>query len=785
MNQLLKFFTFSFYLMVILSGIMLAMAEGLSSPSWVTGIVALVAYYFTDRKKTFILPVWAAGISGTIALLTSIQELMYGDIEARLLSGAHFLIYLNWILLLSEKENQQYWWLFAISLLQTAIGAVLTKEAYYPFLLIIFMIVQIWTLSLFSLKQIRTALLKNHDKFNKNKHTSRNKSGVESYRELLDDSHQIQNGLNYQATGNWINLRYLISEASLILFSMFVAACFFLFIPRLWIGNFSLQGDNLLASVSPFMISGYSEKIELKDVSLQLSSNKKVMTIRMYDERDNSIIDVDKYANQLGYQEPLFRGAVLSKYKDGKWQSFPLLPKFCRPLEPDSKNFNYQNSQHSIRQEIELKPVGSNVLFGLQPVHSGRMLNMVNAIRKMRPTQVLYRPENSSKYSTVKYIVYSAPANQNNKIHTHPPSINNDPSIMEHNLSFNKMLSEIRDLSLKIAGEGKVIDQIYRLENYLKDSGEFQYKLNVKHVRNDVDPNIDFLLYRKTGYCENFASALALMVRSLGIPSRVIIGYKGGETNNITGSFEIEQRHAHAWVEANINNIWITLDPTPASDRSDSVASMQTQSKTWRDFVEYVKVFWQQNVIDMDFKKQREMIYDPARKLTNIVAKEFKKDNFSIISLISAIAAYFFSIEYLRTEFGLISIFIPISCIFILIRIIFSKKWIHQIFSSFNRKKRNKIRNVVKVEFYEKFRNMCEKQGVYKSEEQTQLEFAGTIHDKWNKQLKTENLEYLPEEIVDYYYRIRFGHEEVSETVIRTLIEKLRTLESLIKKKNV
>jgi protein-glutamine gamma-glutamyltransferase len=772
--------------MVILSGVMLAMAEGLSSPSWVTVVVALVAYYFTDSKKTFVLPVWAAGISGTIALLTSIQELMYGDIEARLLSGAHFLIYLNWILLLSKKENQQYWWLFAISLLQTAIGAVLTKESYYPFLLILFMVVQIWTLSLFSLKQIRTGLLKNQDHFNKNKQKTRNISGVESYRELLGGSHQIQNGLNYQATGNWINLRYLISEASLILFSMFVAACFFLFIPRLWIGNFTLHSDNLLSSVSPFVISGYSEKIELKDVSLQLSSNKKVMTLRMFDERTNKIIDVDEYANKLGYQEPLFRGTVLSKYKENKWQSFPILPKFCRPLEPDSKKFNYQNSLYSIRQEIELEPVGSQVLFALQPVHSGRMLNMVDSIRKMRPTQVLYRPENSSKHSPVKYIVYSIPANlQVNKTKIRPPVIKSDPSTIVHNSAFTKELSEIRKLSLKIAGERKIIDQLYLLESYLKDSGEFQYKLNVKQVRKDVDPNIDFLLYRKTGYCENFASALALMIRSLGVPSRVVIGYKGGEVNNISGSYEIEQRHAHAWVEAYINNIWITLDPTPARGRLDSVASMQAQSKTWRDFVEYAKAFWQQNVIDLDFKKQREMIYDPANKISNIIAKEFKKDNFSIISLISAIAGYFFSIEYLRTGFGLISFVIPITCCFILIRLIFSKKWIHQIFNSFKRRKRNKSRKIVKVEFYERFRKMCEKQGIYRTEEQTQLEFATTIHDKWDKQLKADNLEHLPEEIADHYYRIRFGHEELSETVTRNLLEKLKTLETLIKKKSV
>ena len=65
-----------------------------------------------------------------------------------------------------------------------------------------------------------------------------------------------------------------------------------------------------------------------------------------------------------------------------------------------------------------------------------------------------------------------------------------------------------------------------------------------------LDPVEDFLVNRKSGHCEYFASALALLLRSVDIRSRIVNGFKGGDWNDLTETLNVRQKHAHSWVEA-------------------------------------------------------------------------------------------------------------------------------------------------------------------------------------------------------------------------------------------
>ena len=76
------------------------------------------------------------------------------------------------------------------------------------------------------------------------------------------------------------------------------------------------------------------------------------------------------------------------------------------------------------------------------------------------------------------------------------------------------------------------------LEAYLRDSGEFSYTLQMDVVDRKLDPVEDFLVNRKEGHCEYFASALALLLRSIDIQSRIVNGFKGGDWNELTETLE-------------------------------------------------------------------------------------------------------------------------------------------------------------------------------------------------------------------------------------------------------
>ena len=107
------------------------------------------------------------------------------------------------------------------------------------------------------------------------------------------------------------------------------------------------------------------------------------------------------------------------------------------------------------------------------------------------------------------------------------------------------------------------------------------------------DPLAYFLFERKKGHCEYFASSMAVMLRTLGIPSRVVTGFQSGVYNPMTGWQVIRASDAHSWVEAWIEGRgWTTFDPTPFDTSGGEPGLMSrlallsdTASQFWNDWV--------------------------------------------------------------------------------------------------------------------------------------------------------------------------------------------------------
>ena len=78
--------------------------------------------------------------------------------------------------------------------------------------------------------------------------------------------------------------------------------------------------------------------------------------------------------------------------------------------------------------------------------------------------------------------------------------------------------------------------------------------MNLEHQDSNLDPTEDFLRNVKQGHCERFATGLTLMLRSAGIPCRLVVGFRGADAKNSlepdNGWYVVRQSHAHAWVEA-------------------------------------------------------------------------------------------------------------------------------------------------------------------------------------------------------------------------------------------
>jgi hypothetical protein len=127
-------------------------------------------------------------------------------------------------------------------------------------------------------------------------------------------------------------------------------------------------------------------------------------------------------------------------------------------------------------------------------------------------------------------------------------------------------VSLIRPLTLQLVGTStNAYDDAVAIQRYLRS---FTYD---EHVQADSSTNYlyDFLTKTKSGFCQQFAGAMAVMLRTLGIPARVAVGFlPGTPTLGTSGTtFSVTGRHAHAWPEAFFQGIgWVAFEPTPRAD---------------------------------------------------------------------------------------------------------------------------------------------------------------------------------------------------------------------------
>jgi transglutaminase-like putative cysteine protease len=127
---------------------------------------------------------------------------------------------------------------------------------------------------------------------------------------------------------------------------------------------------------------------------------------------------------------------------------------------------------------------------------------------------------------------------------------------------------QVRDTATRVvrgAGATTPFQQAKAINDYFTDGkNQFTYSESTL-VGNSGNVLVDFLNKRQ-GFCEQYSAAMAVMLRALDIPSRVVIGYTPG-TKNDDGTWSVSNHDAHAWVEAYFSGIgWTYFDPTPLAD---------------------------------------------------------------------------------------------------------------------------------------------------------------------------------------------------------------------------
>ncbi len=137
----------------------------------------------------------------------------------------------------------------------------------------------------------------------------------------------------------------------------------------------------------------------------------------------------------------------------------------------------------------------------------------------------------------------------------------------------------------------------------------YRYSLQTPKISSNINPLEYFLYTGRSGHCEYFASAMAILLRMRGIPSRLVTGYVSNEWNESAGTFVVRQSDAHAWVEAYFTNYgWMTFDPTPGNVLGfrQSVNPFLQKLNTYFDVA---KMNWYRLFIDYDMNSQPRWIW--------------------------------------------------------------------------------------------------------------------------------------------------------------------------------
>ena len=238
---------------------------------------------------------------------------------------------------------------------------------------------------------------------------------------------------------------------------------------------------------------------------------------------------------------------------------------------------------NAIVQKIFIEPIDSDVIFGL-----GSIAGIEIDLRSMFTDSAgaVFAPEKSPK--RLAYTAYSV-------LEESAASDN-----ISDYLQFPSKLEKIGKFTGEITKNSKTdIEKASKIENYLKTN--YKYSLKTSPPAAGINPIENFLFNSKTGYCEHYATAMALMLRHAGIPSRIVTGFAGGEKNKYGGYIIVRQSDAHSWVEAVIDGKWKRFDPTPPAPQFEMPSLISL-------YIDSLRLKWYRYVVNFGSSDQKNLI---------------------------------------------------------------------------------------------------------------------------------------------------------------------------------
>jgi len=717
-----KTFIFVTYLTVITGILSLSLAEG--SPTYIfLGLIgSITIWYFHEKKSIVKLTRGAATTLSVFAFIYMLIEIFYMSGYV-VLSFTHFLIIIQLIKLCLDKDDRDYTQIFLISFMHLIVTSVLTTNIIFAILFIIYIIVTTWTLILFHLKtenNLWQTIPSKKQKSNKSKDNIK----------LLKQKYPQYN--IHQK--NFINHKFFLSTGFLTVIILLLTSLIFIMIPRYSAGLFISK----LGRMSK--ISGFSSKVNLNSIGSIKLDYTPVMRLELQ--------------NQLGGfgKNYLIKGIAFDHYSHGWWKK--MANRQIQFYSGSVGDIYPLTGAHyawmdSIVQKFTIEELDTRILFHISP------LKKINSKFKRINTDIsdtIFTPY--PYYRGAQYHISSGLVPE----YDTPPNVSKTKSNYRvisflDKKSINK---EVFKLTNSIINKPEFGDnpfiQARAIEKYLIKN--YSYTLE-NPSGGTKEPVTDFLLNSKAGHCEYFATAMALMLRTIGIPSRYVNGFQANEWNDIGEYYIIRNRDAHSWVEAYFSSIgWYPFDPTPPIHEEASGIYKYTYNTKFGKYLDMMQMKWREWVINYTFDRQKKAVKKLRRKTRNIRNQILKtvthwrlkaqklpiSKHLSLKNIFWALAGLIF--------FGVLA---HIS---------------YQYFKTTNLFKELLKRKIkISVKFYAEFIRIMKNKGFYRNPNQTPFEFINNIYDfddqDYNDVFK----------ITELFYKVRYGNKKLQPNEINQITD--------------
>ena len=354
--------------------------------------------------------------------------------------------------------------------------------------------------------------------------------------------------------------------------TLVITAALFFVIPR--IGQAALT----LRIHAARMITGFADRVELGSFGEIETDSAVAMRVNIPEQ---AVADPERLPNLR------WRGVVLDTYDGRAWSAARReRSEIWRSATGQFELGTFQAKGPVLIQEVYLEPFGTDMLFA-----APRLLRL-----SLRASAIVVDDTGGvsvpSAAARFRYIVQSELESD-----VSGPREPLDAATRARFLQLPPMSARVRELARDVtAGARGARDAAKALTSHL--AGRYRYTLALRRTT-ALDPVEEFLFVQRSGNCEYFAASLTVMLRSLGIPTRVVNGFQRGEWNPYGRYFIVRLLDAHSWVEAHVDGDWATFDPSPRAGAEPGGAPAAVAL-----YLDALRVRWYRYVIGWSLQDQ-------------------------------------------------------------------------------------------------------------------------------------------------------------------------------------